>query len=513
MADTQSLWTDTSPPRPGDKLANLKKLDVCIVGGGIAGLMTAYELLREGRSVTLLDSKEEFGGGETAYTSAHLSSVIDDGFARVEAVRGLDVSKLAYASHADAITLIEDIARREGIDCDFTRVDGFLFVADGRDPQTLEEEEAAAIRAGVITERLNKVPCKHFHTGACLRFQNQARFHPLKFMAGLAKAVKANGGRILTNVNVTGVTGGPMVTVTADDDREIQANQVVVATNSPVHNVIGLHTKMAAYTSYVIAADIPPKTVRDALLWDTQDPYHFVRIQPAGKPGGPDLLIVGGEDHKTGQADDQDARWARLEEWARKHNPDVGKVQYRWSGQVFETLDGLAFIGPDSGGAENVYVVTGDSGMGLTHAGVAARLLTDLMAGRKSDLADVYAPSRHPVRAAGTYMGENLNVALQYADWVTGGDVADAAEIKSGCGAVIRKGLTKHAVYRDDAGKLHEMTAVCPHMKGIVRWNAGEQTWDCPCHGSRFSATGEVTHGPSTTGLKQIEVKEPAGAK
>ncbi|WP_157369210.1 FAD-dependent oxidoreductase [Zavarzinella formosa] len=511
MSSTQSLWAGARSDRTGDVLGNLKKIDVCIVGGGIAGLTTAYLLLLEGRSVTILESREEIGAGETAYTSAHLSSIIDDGFARVESIRGRDIAKRAYQSHAEAVTLIELICRKEAIDCDFQRVDGFLCVADGRDPDTLDEEEAAANRAGAAPERLQKVPCKHFHTGACLRYANQARFHPLKFMAGLAKAIRDLGGRIFTNVQVNGIKGGPMVTVKLEGDRQLEANQVVVATNSPIHQVTLLHTKMAAYTSYVIAAEIPPDTVRDALIWDTQEPYHYVRIQPADPvTGEPELLIVGGEDHKTGQAEDQEERWKRLEEWARKHNPDITRIRYRWSGQVFETLDGLAFIGADSGGAENVFVVTGDSGMGLTHAAIAGRLLTDLMSGRPSDLIEVYSPSRIPLRAAGTYVTENFNLAAQYSDWITGGDVSDAKDIPAGCGAVIRKGLTKLAVYRDEDGQVHEMSAVCPHMKGVVHWNDGEKTWDCPCHGSRFTAEGEVIHGPATEGLKSLEARKPA---
>ncbi|HLO68618.1 MAG TPA: FAD-dependent oxidoreductase, partial [Holophaga sp.] len=214
-----------------------------------------------------------------------------------------------------------------------------------------------------------------------------------------------------------------------------------------------------------------------------------------------DALIVGGEDHKTGQADDADQRYLRLEAWALERFPALGPVTHRWSGQVLEPVDGLAFIGPNPLDAPNVFVATGDSGMGMTHGTIAGILLTDLLVGLPNPWAPLYDPARKTLRAVSAFARENANVALQYAQWVTPGDLPGEEILPPGAGAVLRRGLAKVAVYRDPEGILHECSAVCPHLGGIVAWNSGEHTWDCPCHGSRFSARGEVLNGPALTGL------------
>ena len=215
------------------------------------------------------------------------------------------------------------------------------------------------------------------------------------------------------------------------------------------------------------------------------------------------MLIVGGEDHKTGQADDADERFDRLETWTRQRFP-VEEVEYRWSGQVIEPVDGLAFIGRNPGD-KNIYIVTGDSGNGMTHGTIAGILLTDLILGRPNEWEALYEPSRISLRATPEFARENLNVAAQYGDYATTGDIEKPGELEPETGGVIRHGLKKVAVYRDTHGKLHECTAVCPHLGGIVHWNHGEKTWDCPCHGSRFDPFGKVLNGPANTGLGPAE--------
>jgi Rieske Fe-S protein len=231
------------------------------------------------------------------------------------------------------------------------------------------------------------------------------------------------------------------------------------------------------------------------------DPYHYVRPHPLNDGSGSDILIVGGEDHKTGQSDDMDKRHARLERWARKRFPMIVDIAFRWSGQVMESMDGLAFIGRNPGFHDNVYVVTGDTGMGMTHGTIAGMLISDLILGQPNKWEKLYRPSRKPLRAAGKFLRENANVARRYADWVLPGDETTIDDIAPGDGAVIRDGLKKRAVYRDPYGALHEFSAVCPHLGCIVQWNSVERTWDCPCHGSRFDKLGSVINGPANRGL------------
>jgi glycine/D-amino acid oxidase-like deaminating enzyme/nitrite reductase/ring-hydroxylating ferredoxin subunit len=500
-----SVWGESIHTKFAGASGDLR-CDVCVIGAGIAGLTTAYLLAREGRQVVVLDAKKGAAAGETAYTTAHLAGVLDDRFSRVESIRGQDVARLAAASHAAAIDFIETTAREEGIDCDFHRVDGFLFPGPGDKPDVIDEEEQSARRLGVAVERLDKVPLPAAGGGPCLRFPNQARFHPLKYLDGLAQKIRDRGGRIVTSAVVNEVESGKPAKVVTAGGPTVTADAVVIATNVPFNAGVGLLSRLAYYTTYAFAADAPASYAGLGLFWDTLDPYHYVRVQP--NRDGTCQLIVGGEDHKHGQADDQAECWDRLEVWARERFPEMGKVRYRWSGEVIETLDGLAHIGPD--GADNVFIATGDSGMGLTHGTIAGQLLTDLILGRPNQLADVYAPHRTPVKAAGTFLQENLNLAAQFKDWVTGGDVSSADDVKPGEGAVIRRGLTKVAVYRDEDGAVHELSAVCPHMGCVVHWNGGEQCWDCPCHGSRFTAEGKMTHGPAVSDLEPVEQEEPA---
>jgi Rieske Fe-S protein len=190
--------------------------------------------------------------------------------------------------------------------------------------------------------------------------------------------------------------------------------------------------------------------------------------------------------------------------------PIVEFVEFRWSGQVMEPADGVAFIGLDPAGEANVYVVTGDSGNGMTHGTLAGMLLTDLIDGRDNPWAEIYDPKRKPLKALGEYTKENLDVAKQLiVDYVRGGDVDSADAVPRGQGAVIRRGLQKVAVYRDEDGEAHEFSAVCPHLSCIVHWNPTEKTWDCPCHGSRFDCLGKVVNGPANQDLTPADDQEP----
>jgi len=487
-------WDGFEPPKLPSMRTNVRA-DVCVVGAGIAGLTTAYLLAAEGRSVVVVDDGP-LGGGMTGATSAHLVTALDRRYTDIERLRGADGARLAAASHAAAIDRIEEIARSEKIACEFQRVDGFLFAGRDRRPEELEEELGAAGRAGADVAMVPRAELP-FETGPCVRFRRQAQFHPLRYLGGLARAVRRRGGRVFGGFHAERIEAGAPGRVTSGD-RRITARAVVVATNSPVNDRVAIHTKQAPYMTYVVGALVPEGSVPRALYWDIEDPFHYVRLQALGK--GRECLLVGGEDHKTGQADDIGERHGRLEAWARERFPMIESFAYRWGGQVLETLDGLAFIGRNPGD-DNVYIATGDSGVGLTHGTIAGMLLTDLILGRENPWTGLYEPSRKLPQAVGRFLKENVNVAAQYADWVTPGDADSTREISRDSGAVLRRGASKVAVYRDDAGKLHALSAVCPHLGCLVQWNDAEKTWDCPCHGSRFDKRGKVVNGPANADL------------
>lgn len=499
---TKPLWTEsaalvTYPPLTTDASA-----DVCVIGAGIAGLTTAYLLARARRSVVLIGDGP-VAGGQTQCTTAHLSNAIDDRYVEVEKVHGVEGSQRVAESHTAAIDRIEQIARDEAIECDFLRVDGYLFLAPEQSADLLDRELAAAHRAGLTAVELApRAPLSSFDTGRCLRFPRQAQFHPLKYMAGLARAFVENGGRIYGDTHASKIEGGTRARVATSAGPVVTAGSVVVATNTPVNDRVAIHTKQSPYLTYAIGARIPAGAVTRALYWDTLDAYHYVRVQASG--ADVDTLIVGGEDHKAGQASDQAERWGRLEEWSRQRFPMIQAVDHRWSGMVMETTDGLAFIGHNPLDADNVYIATGDSGMGMTHGTIAGMLLTDLILGRENPWSAIYDPSRKPVwgMAWKEFLIENANVAREYAtDWLSRGEVSSADEVFRGEGAVLRRGFKKVAIYRDEQGVAWERSAICPHLGCIVHWNNAEKSWDCPCHGSRFDARGAVISGPANTPL------------
>lgn len=510
---TVSAWMDTSnQDRERGPVDRDLTTDVCIVGAGIAGLSTAYHLAKEGVKVVVLDDGP-IGGGQTQRTSAHLASALDDRYYELERIHGVETTRAAADSHSSAITRIETISREEEIDCEFQRVDGYLFNPPGQSSDNLQRELEAAHRAGLTgVELVGRAPWPSFDTGACLRFPRQGQFHPLKYLSGLAAAAERHGARIFTGTHASKIEGGKNAGLKTDRDSKVKAKSIVIATNPPINDLVAIHTKQAPYATYLIAARTPAQALPIGLYWDTLAAYHYVRLEAIDDQS--DLLLVGGEDHKLGQKDDQEKRFERLEAWARERFPTLETVEHRWSGMVMETTDGLAFIGRNPMDHENVYIATGDSGMGLTHGTIAGMLLSDLIQGRENPWEEAYNPSRKPVagRAWRDYLSENLNVAKQYVrDWIPGGEADSADAVPRGEGAIVQRGLRKIAVYCDDGGGIHEMSAVCPHLKCIVHWNGLEKCWDCPCHGSRFDCRGEVISGPANAGLERIE--EPVEAR
>jgi len=503
-AKNQSIWAATVKMPVCRRLSQNLATDVCIVGAGIAGLTTAYLLTKAGKRVVVLDDGP-IASGMTRVTTAHLSNAIDARFINIERQHGEQGAHLTAQSHAAAIDRIEDTAAELGIDCDFQRVDGYLFLAPGDEEKLLEDELAAALRAGCDAEMIARAPLDSFNTGPCLRFRNQGRVHIYKYLAGVARAITQHGGKICTNSHAESIEGGAVAKVKVGD-YAVTADAVVVATNTPINDRFAIHTKQAPYMTYAIGARVPRGAVTDALYWDTEDYYHYVRLQPLETGAGEreyDLLIAGGEDHKSGQADDIDQRHERLLAWTKQRFP-IDQVEFTWGGQYMETIDGLAFIGRNPMDEDNVYVVTGDCGQGITHGTIAGMLLTDMILGRDNPWEKLYDPSRKTLRAMGTFAKENVNVAGQYAEWITPGEVSSPDEVEVGCGAIMRRGITKIAVWRDENGKLTELSAVCPHLHCIVQWNNAVKTWDCPCHGSRFHADGTVLNGPANRNLEPV---------
>lgn len=500
--NTGSYWLQSSVCPRFTSLSMDTRADVCVIGAGIAGLTTAYLAARSGRHVTVLE-EGEIASGESGRTTAHLVNALDDRYFEIERLHGRRGAQLAAQSHTAAIDWIEIIMQQENIACEFVRLEGLLFVPRGASTELLERELAATHRAGLSDVRLVSDTKGVAKAGAALRFPRQAQFHPLRYLAGLATAVERLGGRIFTGTHANVIKDGATATVSTAHGHTIEASAVVIATNTPSHDRVVMHTKQTPYRTCVIGLAVPAGSIPHALWWDTEDPYHYARI--AGRlDSATELLIVGGEDHKTGQINDGERRLFALELWTRHYFPTAQEVRFRWSGQVIEPVDAVAFIGRNPGD-KNVFIVTGDSGNGMTHGTIAGVLLNDLIAGKTNPWAELYDPKRKPLHALAELGRENANVIAQYADWLTPGEVRSADEIPPGSGATLRQGLHKLAVYRDDEGVVHTLSARCPHLDCMVHWNTLEHSWDCPCHGSRFDAYGHVLNGPANSDLTPLE--------
>ena len=498
---TRSIWMDTEVLPDAGKLQKDATADTVVVGSGIAGLSTAYELAAQGQKVIVID-RGRIAGGITARTTAHLTSLCDDSFSNLIDRQGLDAAKQFYASQAASIDRMEQIQQTESIDCDFRRLDGCLFPALGTDPSKLSSNLEADRKVGIAVEDCKGLPLKGLENTRFLRYANQGTFHPLRYLAGVANAITQRKGQIFADTCMEDIKeeNGRVVLKTVDG-RKIEAAAAVIATNSPVNDRTALHTKQAPYRTYAMAFKIARDALPDALYWDTQDNYHYVRLHPLTDKTS--ALIVGGADHKSGEEDDANVRFEALEAWIRSLVPDLGKETHRWSGQVMDTIDYMSFTGRNPGN-DNIYVHTGDSGQGITHGVVASLILSRLITTGKAPWADAYDPSRKTVKAIGTFISENITAVKNFAEYVAPGELKSLDELKPGCGAIVRDGLTKIAAYRDEGGKLFLKSAACTHLGCHVHWNSLERCWDCPCHGSHFAVDGTALNGPAISPLADV---------
>ena len=506
-----SVWMNEAPAGDGLALTGDEACDVVIVGSGIAGLSTAYELACHGRSVVVID-RGEIGKGMTARTTAHLATELDDFYSELISVRGEGEARLYHESQVAAVDRIEAICRKEKIEGDFARVDGYLFAAEEDHRAELLKEFEACQKIGVDVVWADQAPIPGIDTGPCLRFPNQGRFHPTKYLAGLVQAIEAHGGKLYANsahVQDREVESG--VEIGTEGGATIRAEAAVFATNSPTNNKVAIHSKQVPFRTYVIAGRVPKGSVPDALVWDSCDPYHYVRIQPLNASN--DLLIVGGEDHRSGEMEDMDARLKALEKWSRERYPSLSSVDYRWSGQVMETIDFMPFSGRNPGN-RNIYIHTGDSGQGITNGVAGSLAISALIMGQDNRFAPILDPARKSASAATSiaeFIKGQAGAVKNLAEYLGPGEIATIKELKRGEGAIIRRGLSKIAAYRDKDGEVIERSAVCTHLGCIVHWNSFEKCWDCPCHGSQFAPNGHVLNGPAVSQLAKVEEAERAG--
>lgn len=494
---TPSLWRATAERQTFPPLHQDLVVDVVIIGGGITGLTAAERLVAEGRRVALIEMRE-VGAGESGQTTAHLTELADTRYSVLEKDFGVEGATLVGRTHRDAIEHISHLSNTYGIECAFARVPAYLYSERKQDLDGIREELDAARRAGVWGEWALRIPLPFAKGGA--RFPNQAQFHPLRYMWRLAEALANGGLQIFEHTRALRVVEEEVCRVETEHGL-IAADSVLVAANIPVNNWALTIPSLPAYRTYAIAA--PFEVDLQGLYWDTDDPYHYTRAQEID---GRRMLIVGGEDHKVGTVVDTDQCFARLEEYLDDRFV-TGPVEYRWSGQIIEPVDGLPLIGRNIL-ESRVYIASGYSGNGITWGTAAGVIVADMMLGRPTPYDDLYSPSRFtPVASAKDFIVENIEYPRYFVlDRLTTMNVTarSVGEVPAGEGRIVAVDGEKYAVYRDRAGEVRSLSPVCTHMACDVRWNKAEGTWDCPCHGSRFSTEGHVLNGPA---VRDLEMK------
>lgn len=491
----QPIWIEGAPSAHYDAPPPTSA-DVVVVGGGITGLSVATRLCEAGRDVAVLEMNR-IGGGTTGHSTGHLDSHVDENYRAAAKNFGEDSLRLVSEARRAAINQIHRWVHEKRIDCDFALAPGFLYSEKDADTEDLMREFEILERIGAPAEWTEVAPLP-FATAAAIRLPDQARFSPLAYVCGLAAALPGPGVSIHEGVRVENITEEEGRCEVETTRGTIRARHVVLAVHSPLFSLVTLETRSSPWQSYVVAARVEDP-ISDALYWDTMDPYHYTR---RASTADPNLLIIGGADHRTGKLTRTEESFDELLEYVH-HRYRVRKIEGRWSAEYFRSADKLPYIGRLPA-RDRVFVATGFAGDGLTYGTVAGILISDMILGKRNPWEEVFDPSRvKPMATARRATMVGLRTARHWiGDRLTGDDYPSPEDVPIGQGGVLTVEGERLAIYRDEHGELHAMSPVCRHAGCYVHWNSAERTWDCPCHGGRYECTGEVISSPPVKNLE-----------
>lgn len=480
-----SLWLDTAPATDYPALAARLAVDVVVIGGGIAGLTAASLLKEAGRTVAVLEAGRILQG-VTGQTTAKITSQHGLIYDRLLQQVG-EAKARAYAeANQAAIELIQHTVNARHVDCNFERTEAYTFAESAEDVEPLRREVEAALRLGLPASFVETTPLP-FPVQGAIRFENQAQFHPVKYLQALARGIEGDGSHIFENSAALRLAAGePCVVGTASGS--ITARDVIIATHYPFNDHSLYALRLSPHRHYLLGLRLEGAAPRGMFI-DTQR-RHSLRVHGTGAD---EIVLAVGEGHTVGEGGDTRVHYQRLEQWARSVLP-VASVEYYWSTQDHRSIDGVPYIGRASPLHGHVHVATGFGGWGMSNGTVAGLLLRDRILGRENPWAEVFDPmrlglagvpalGRHALSVARHWMGDRLNLRTP--------------AVARGEGEIVSTAQGHLAVYRDAAGVTHALSATCTHMGCLVQWNSAETSWDCPCHGSRFGIDGKVLHGPA----------------
>jgi glycine/D-amino acid oxidase-like deaminating enzyme/nitrite reductase/ring-hydroxylating ferredoxin subunit len=498
-----SLWQFKMP----DYISQTQRIskdvyDVLIVGGGITGITTALLLQKAGKRCILAEAKT-IGFGTSGGTTAHLNTMMDTPYNVLEKNFGEDNAQLVSTGATQAIGLVKKNIKEYNIDCGFSEQPGYLFSQDEKQTKELQDIFKASEKAGCKIKYSSTIPISIDFKKAVV-FEGQAQFHPAKYFYALAKAFEDAGGTLVQDCRVTSVTENDILEIESTQGK-INARQMVYATHVPP-GVNLLHFRCAPYRSYAMAIKLSDKNCPNGLVYDMYDPYHYYRTQEVE---GQKYLIAGGEDHKTAHQENTEICFTKLESYLRKYF-NIEEISFRWSSQYFEPSDGLPYIGHLPGHPDNIFVATGFGGNGIIYSQVAAMALTDIIVTGESKYEKLFDPNRiKPVAGFTNFVKESADVlGILVGKWFSSSKIKEVGELAKGEARVVKYEGHSIALFKDDDGNLHGVNPACTHINCVVVWNNAEKTWDCPCHGSRFSVDGEMFTAPARKDLEKIDLKK-----
>ncbi|MGQ3413185.1 FAD-dependent oxidoreductase [Natrinema sp. LN54] len=509
--DPESLWLATTPTTDYDPFEDGLEVDAAVIGGGITGLTAAIELTEAGQSVAVLES-DRIVESTTGHTTAKLTSQHGLVYDTLVSEFGEERARQYAEANEAAIDEVERRVEESDIDCDFRRTEAYTYAASPDDVSQVRDEVDAAQRLGLPASYVEETPLPYEVDGA-VRFDEQAAFHPRKYLLSIADEIHGEGSYVFEETRALEIEPGTPCRVETEHG-DVVADDVVVATHFPVFDRAGYFARMHPHRAYLLAVRIdgsPPA----GMYYNTASPPATIRRYPVTESAETDeageaeeLLIVGGQSHKPSvDGVPTSERYRRCEAFAREHF-DVESIAYRWSTMDYSPVDDVPFIGQIDPLSEHVYVGTGFKGWGMTNGTAAGMILADLITEGENPWADVFDPQRFTPKASaksflkenakvgGSFVGDRIKSLLASLEARGSDGLPDRGDAR-----VVRRTDQPLGVYRDEEGTTHAVSATCPHMGCLVRWNDAERTWDCPCHGSRFTHDGEVLSGPAVEGL------------
>ncbi|MCI1695070.1 FAD-dependent oxidoreductase [Aneurinibacillus aneurinilyticus] len=498
----EPYWRDSVKIPSFPKLTEDIKVDTAIIGGGISGITTAYLLAKEGVKIALFDASNILNG-TTGHTTAKITAQHDIIYDELINNLGEEKARLYYKANDEALRFIKNTVRENKIECDFTEEDAYIYASSDQSISKINNEFKAYEKLGINSEYVTSIPLP-LQMKASIVMKNQAQFHPLKYLTHLVQFITHAGGTIYENTTAVDIDNGEHPQITTRDGHKVTCNHVIVCSHFPFHDLYGFYfARMYAERSYVLGV----KTKKDfpgGMYLSADNPTRSLRYTMMN---GEKLVLVGGESHKTGQGIPTIKHYEALEAFAEQ-TFGIKEVPYRWSAQDLITLDKIPYVGHITSNHPNIFVATGYRKWGMTNSTVAALLIRDLIMEKDNPYHELYSPSRFNADpSVKNFITQNIDVAKHLVQGKLEIIHKKPEDLANGNGDVVTVNGQRAGAYRDDNGTLHIINTTCTHMGCEIEWNSGDRTWDCPCHGSRFSIHGDVIEGPAEIPLKRIEAE------